>query len=228
MSKARPMVTPVVTLTRAQHVRDHPLAGHHREDDADARVTARSTFRVPLEATQARDQGRRRRPVQGQGDGGQHAAPGRQEEGLPGPSRAAHATAKKAIVTLAEGHTDRRDDGSLGWHGAENLTNRPRRRQRQLVIVDRSEPVQGRAGQDADRGHAFKSGGRNNYGRITVRWRGGGHKRTATGSSTSGAASSTCRRRSSGWNTIRTARLSSPSITLRRTASWPTSWRRSA
>jgi large subunit ribosomal protein L2 len=48
--------------------------------------------------------------------------------------------------------------------------------QRQLVLVDRSELWDGgpvKALTEGKRG----AGGRNNHGRITVRWRGGGHKR---------------------------------------------------
>jgi large subunit ribosomal protein L2 len=49
--------------------------------------------------------------------------------------------------------------------------------QRQLVIVDRSELHKGGPVKTLTEGLRSK-GGRNNYGRITVRWRGGGHKRT--------------------------------------------------
>ena len=49
--------------------------------------------------------------------------------------------------------------------------------QRQLVIVDRSELHKGGPVKTLTEGLRAK-GGRNNYGRITVRWRGGGHKRT--------------------------------------------------
>ena len=49
--------------------------------------------------------------------------------------------------------------------------------QRQLVIVDRSELHKGAPVKTLTEGLRQK-GGRNNYGRITVRWRGGGHKRT--------------------------------------------------
>jgi len=49
--------------------------------------------------------------------------------------------------------------------------------QRQLVLVDRSELHKGGPIKTLTEGLRFK-GGRNNYGRITVRWRGGGHKRT--------------------------------------------------
>jgi len=49
--------------------------------------------------------------------------------------------------------------------------------QRQLVIVDRSELHKGSPVKTLTEGLRSK-GGRNNYGRITVRWRGGGHKRT--------------------------------------------------
>src|SRR5262249_1597247 len=48
--------------------------------------------------------------------------------------------------------------------------------QRQLVIVDRSELHKGGPVKTLTEGLRSK-GGRNNYGRITVRWRGGGHKR---------------------------------------------------
>ncbi len=49
--------------------------------------------------------------------------------------------------------------------------------QRQLVIVDRSELYKGKPVKALTEGKA-SSGGRNNLGRITVRFRGGGHKRT--------------------------------------------------
>jgi len=48
--------------------------------------------------------------------------------------------------------------------------------QRQLVIVDRSELHKGAPVKALTEGLRSK-GGRNNLGRITVRWRGGGHKR---------------------------------------------------
>ncbi len=48
--------------------------------------------------------------------------------------------------------------------------------QRQLVIVDRSELWKGPPVKALTAGKP-SSGGRNNLGRITVRWRGGGHKR---------------------------------------------------
>jgi large subunit ribosomal protein L2 len=48
---------------------------------------------------------------------------------------------------------------------------------RQLVIVDRSALYKGKPLKTLTEGLSSK-GGRNNYGRITVRFRGGGHKRT--------------------------------------------------
>ncbi|MBN9021254.1 MAG: 50S ribosomal protein L2 [Rhizobiales bacterium] len=47
--------------------------------------------------------------------------------------------------------------------------------QRQLVLVDRSELYKGKPVKGLVEGQ-ISTGGRNNYGRITVRWRGGGHK----------------------------------------------------
>ena len=48
--------------------------------------------------------------------------------------------------------------------------------QRQLVLVDRSELWKGGPVKALTEGK-HESGGRNNHGRITLRWRGGGHKR---------------------------------------------------
>lgn len=48
---------------------------------------------------------------------------------------------------------------------------------RQLVIVDRSELFKGKPVKSLTEGLS-KKGGRNNTGRITVRFQGGGHKRT--------------------------------------------------
>src|SRR5438067_11242084 len=48
--------------------------------------------------------------------------------------------------------------------------------QRQLVIVDRSELWKGKPVKNLTEGLRQK-GGRNNTGRTTMRWRGGGHKR---------------------------------------------------
>jgi len=49
--------------------------------------------------------------------------------------------------------------------------------QRQLVLVDRSALYKGKPIKGLTEGK-HSSGGRNNQGRITVRWRGGGHKRS--------------------------------------------------
>jgi large subunit ribosomal protein L2 len=48
--------------------------------------------------------------------------------------------------------------------------------QRQLVLVDRSALYHGKPVKGLTEGQS-SSGGRNNYGRVTQRWRGGGHKR---------------------------------------------------
>ena len=49
--------------------------------------------------------------------------------------------------------------------------------QRQLVIVERSELYKGKPVKALTQGLSSK-GGRNNYGRVTARFQGGGHKRT--------------------------------------------------
>jgi large subunit ribosomal protein L2 len=48
--------------------------------------------------------------------------------------------------------------------------------QRQLVLVDRAGLYRGKPVKGLTEGK-ISSGGRNNYGRVTQRWRGGGHKR---------------------------------------------------
>ena len=48
---------------------------------------------------------------------------------------------------------------------------------RQLVIVDRSELYKGKPVKTLTEGKTSK-GGRNNHGRVTVRFRGGGHKQS--------------------------------------------------
>ena len=97
--------------------------------------------------------------------------------------------------------------------------------QRQLVLVDRRELWKGKPVKALTEGKRA-TGGRNNLGRITVRFRGGGHKQRVPHGRLQARASSTCRRRSSGSNTIRTARASSRSSSTP-TASCPTSSRRS-
>ena len=75
---------------------------------------------------------------------------------------------------------------------------------RQLVLVDRSGLHKGAPVKALTEGK-HSSGGRNNLGRRTSRWRGGGAKKRYR-SSTSSAASGICPRLSNGWSTIRTAR----------------------
>ena len=79
---------------------------------------------------------------------------------------------------------------------------------RQLVIVDRSELYKGKPVKALTEGKS-STGGRNNNGRITVRFRGGGHKQTYRIVDFKRRASSACRPRSSGSSTIRTAPRSS-------------------
>jgi large subunit ribosomal protein L2 len=97
--------------------------------------------------------------------------------------------------------------------------------QRQLVLVDRAGLHKGAPIKALTEGKS-KSGGRNNNGRTTIRFRGGGHKQAYR-------VIDFKRRkfeqpaRSSGSNTIPTAPPSSRWSNTT-TASWPISWRRSA
>ena len=62
------------------------------------------TFLVAIDATEAGDQGGYRDAVQGQGESSEYADSKGQEEALPWPA-GQRPDIKKAIVTLAEGHS---------------------------------------------------------------------------------------------------------------------------
>ena len=80
--------------------------------------------------------------------------------------------------------------------------------QRQLVLVDRSALYKGVPVKALTEGKT-STGGRNNNGRITSRFRGGGHKKAFSHHRLQASQVRCGRRRSSGWNTIRTAPPSS-------------------
>src|SRR5262249_28784026 len=84
---------------------------------------------------------------------------------------------KRAIVTLEESH---KIDVTTGLQGATEMALNPYNpvtpSQRQLVLVDRSGLHHGAPVKKLTEGRN-SSGGRNNSGRITVRFRGGGHKK---------------------------------------------------
>ena len=98
---------------------------------------------------------------------------------------------------------------------------------RQLVLVDRSELYKGKPVKALTEGKT-SPGGRNNLGRITVRFRGGGHKRTLphrrlqAPRSSDDAGDGRADRVRSEPHRLHRADQATP------TASWPTSWRRSA
>ncbi len=185
-------------------------------------------FVVAEHRHQARDQGCRRGAVQGQGDRGQHAQPQGQAEAVPqhaGPP-VGHQACRRHPGRRPD---DRRDDRAVreSWssHGTEEIQADHAR----PAPAGHRRPVgslQGQAGQGAGRGQAFV--------RRAQQLR-PGHRALARrrpqarlpAASTSSGASSTSRRRSSGWNTIPTAPPSSRSSSMPM-ASFPTSWRRSA
>jgi len=79
---------------------------------------------------------------------------------------------------------------------------------RELVLVDRSELWKGGPLKKLVEGKS-RMGGRNAHGHITVRHKGGGHKKLYRSSISSGASSMSTAS-SSGWNTIRTVRHGLP------------------
>ena len=207
-------------------VPDHPRAADHREGDHAVRA---GPGRVPRRASTPPSRRSRRRSrvcsasrslavntlVQKGKTKRFKGRPGRRSD------------VKKAFVRLAAGPVDR-------FH------HRPRiRRARdgtQAIQSGHGEParhgadrplraVEGQAGQGADRGqaqHRRAQQPRPHHQPVPRRRA----QAVLSRSSISSAASSTCRRRWSGWNTIRTAPRSSRWSSTR-TASWPTSWRRS-
>jgi ribosomal protein L2 len=94
--------------------------------------------------------------------------------------------------------------------------------QRQLVLIDRTGLHKGGPVKALTEGK-HSSGGRNNTGRIVVRWQGGGHKQRYR--FIDNGANSTSRRRSNAWSTIRTGPLSLLSSNTRM-ANSPTFWLR--
>ena len=133
---------------------------------------------------------------------------------------------QKSDRNLGRRPEDRRDHRDLSRetsNGTQDFQpDDPSRRQ--LVIVDRSELWKGKPVKALTEGLRGK-GGRNNAGRITVRWRGGGNKRRYRLVDFK-RSKVDVRRRSSASNTIRTGPPLSRSSAIR-TASSPISWRRS-
>ncbi len=97
---------------------------------------------------------------------------------------------------------------------------------RQLVLVDKSELYKGKPVKALTVGKPEK-GGRNNLGRVTVRFRGGGHKQSYRLIDFKRRGFAGQAARSSASSMIRTARRSSRSCPMR-AASRPISWLRSA
>ena len=147
-------------------------------------------------------------------------------EGLQGPRRRA-AEHQARDRDPRRGSPHRRDHGSVRREANMALkTYKPTTpSQRQLVLVDRSALYKRQAGEGADRGQELdrRPQQQRPHHRALPRRRpqaGLSHDRLQA------RASSTSRRRSSASNTIRTAPPSSRWSSTR-TASWPTSWRRS-
>src|SRR5215471_6222908 len=161
---------------RSAPLRPHSLADHHREGDQRVRAQPGD---VPGRAQrdQAADQGSGREAVRRQGEERQHAGAQGQAQGLP-------RTARRA-VGRQEGDRDPRggsphrcDHGTLRQGSTMALKNyKPTTPgQRQLVLVDRSGLYKGKPLKALTVGKT-STGGRNNLGRITSRFRGGGHKK---------------------------------------------------
>src|SRR3954447_6880479 len=154
------------------------LAGHYREGDQ--RVGRKQgDLQGPQGRDEARDQSSGRRIIRRQGRGGEHASAQRQAQGVSRPARPS--------IGLQEGNGDprrgqphRRHDGSLSGEGqimALKTSNPVPPSLRQLIIVDRSDLYKGKPVKALTEGKN-SSAGRNNNGRVTVRFHGGGHKQT--------------------------------------------------
>src|SRR5229473_982664 len=158
-----------------------PLRRHHRPGDhreGDARLRAQSgDLQGGEERDQAADQGGGREAVRRQGDERQYPGAQGQVQELARP-RGVSIRRQESDRDSRRGSQDRRDDGALsGGRGDMALkTYKPvTPGRRQLVLVDRSGLYRGKPVKVLTEGKS-SSGGRNNNGRTTVRFRGGGHK----------------------------------------------------
>ena len=191
----------------AADVRHRPRSGDHREGDRPPPKHSQVIFPRAADATKAPGQGGRRRAVQRQcrPRSTRSASRARLKRFRGRPGR--RSDYKKAIVTLARGQRDRRDR-----RGSEPMalkTFNPTTPSRRAARHRRPQrAVEGQAGQVPDRGPARQ--GRPQQHRphhdAPARRR---QQAALPRSSTSSGASSTCRPRSSGSNTTRTAPPSS-------------------
>ena len=132
-------------------------------------------FKVAAQRDQAADQGSGGEALRRQGQERQHPRPQRQGQGLQGHGRPAVADQARDRDPR-RGSPHRRDDGPVRSGTMALKTYNPvTPSQRQLVLVDRSGLHRGAPVKTLTEGKN-SSGGRNNNGRITVRFRGGGHK----------------------------------------------------
>ena len=183
-------------------------------------------FRVADRRHQARDQGGDRGAVRGQGAGGEHAGSEGQDQALQGPAGRAVGR-QEGLCAAGRGSVDRSDHRSGLRRGLRDGTEefQPGHAEPSRHGADRPQrAVEGQAGQGADRGQAL-TGGRNNHGRITSRFRGGGHKqayRIIDFKRRKFDVPATVERLE--YDPNRTAFIA---LIKYQTASWPTSWRRS-
>ena len=190
-------------------VPDHPLAADHREGDDAVSEASQVGFKVAIDATKPE--------IKAAVEGlfgvkvacGEHAGAEGQDQAVPRSSRRPVGL-KKAIVTPGRRPVHRfhhRPRMKARGHGTEAI--QPGHAEPARHGPDRPfRAVEGQAGQGFDRGQAQL--GRAQQPRPHHRPL--PRRRTQAGVSRrrlQARASSTCRRRSSGWNTIRTARPSS-------------------
>ena len=185
-------------------------------------------FRVAHRRDQAGDQGGGRRPVRRQGDGVNtlvQKGKTKRFKGRPG----VRSDVKKAYRDAGRGPVDRlHHRAGVRRRRMALKTIQPGHGQPARHGADRPlRAVEGQAGQGADRGQEPSRGGRNNHGRITSRFRGGGHKQSLPHGRLQAPQ---VRRAGDG----RAAGIRSEPHRVHRadqvcrTASWPISWRRSA
>src|SRR5215510_2547180 len=159
---------------RSAPLRRHHCPGDHRKGDHGVRAQ-QGHVQGGQARHQAADQGSGREAVRRQSQKRQHPHTARQMEGVPQPDRAA-VRRETRDRDSRRGSQDRRDHWIVRSVAMALKTYNPvTPGQRQLVIVDRSTLHKGPPVKSLTEGQN-STGGRNNHGRITSRFRGGGHK----------------------------------------------------
>src|SRR5258708_25621717 len=161
---------------RSAPLRHHRFSGCDRKGD-DVLRAQQGCVSGREQGNQAANQGSRRKAVRRQGEEREHAGAQGQDQGLPWPVRFP-VGCEACDRDPRRGPPHRRHHRAIRRYTmALKKFNPTTPGQRQLVMVDRSALYKGKPVKALTEGK-HSSGGRNNTGRMVVRFRGGGHKQS--------------------------------------------------